>query len=503
LIAEKMSNPLKKLAGQTAIYGLPSIVGRLLNWFLVPVYLAKWAANFTPDQYGIMTEMYSYVAFLVVVLTYGMETAFFRFSAQKEHDKKIVYSTIVTSLFVTTGLFIGAAFLFDQPIANWLKYPNNKEFVTWFALIVGLDAISSIAMAKLRSENNPIKFGGVNLANIAVNIGLNLFFIANCLTKFRAGETNWIIETFYNPEIGVGYVFISNLIASGIKFVLLLPDIIRDRYGFEISLLKKMFVYALPLLIFGLAGIVNETIDRIMMKKILYHVLGETKTMSEIGIYGACYKVSIIITLFIQAFRYAAEPFFFAQEKEKNAKNTYAKIMNYFVIVCATIFLGVMLFIDIIKHFIPNEAFWVGLPVVPILLFANIFLGIYYNQSIWYKLSGKTKYGAYIGIFGAAITITINYIWIIDYSYMASAWATLICYGSMTLISFVLGQKHYPIQYDLKKIGLYLALALGLYFISTYIDLSTGLIKYTIHSLIFLLFIGFIYQIEKPIRNIN
>jgi len=498
-----MSNPLKKLAGQTAMYGLPSIIGRLLNWFLVPVYLAKEAANFSPDQYGIVTEMYSYVAFLVVFLTYGMETAFFRFSSQKGHDKKKVYSTIIIALFSTSGLFIAAAFLFDQPIANWLKYPNNTEFVTWFALIVGLDAISSIPMAKLRADNNPIKFGSVNLANIAVNIGLNLFFLAYCLPKFRAGETNWIIKTFYSPDIGVGYVFISNLIASGIKFVLLLPEMLKARYGFEISLLKKMFVYALPLLVFGLAGIINETIDRIMLKRILYDVIGETKTMSEIGIYGACYKLSIIITLFIQAFRYAAEPFFFAQEKEKNAKNTYAVIMNYFVIVCALIFLGVMLFIDLIKHFITNEDFWVGLPVVPILLFANIFLGIYYNQSIWYKLSGKTKYGAYIGIFGAVITIAINYIWILEYHYMASAWATLICYGSMTILSFILGQKHYPINYNFAKIGLYLGLALLLYFLTITFTLPVGTLKYVIHGFIIAAFIGVIYLIERPARNVK
>jgi O-antigen/teichoic acid export membrane protein len=496
-----MLNPLKKLAGQTAIYGLPSIVGRLLNWFLVPMYLG--IAEFTTNQYGIVTEMYSYVAFLVVFLTYGMETAFFRFSSQDEEDKKKVYSTIIISLFITSGIFIGSAFLFEQPIANWLQYPNNTEFVTWFALIVGLDAISSIPMAKLRADKNPLKFGGVNLANIAVNIGLNLFFLAYCLPKFRAEETNWLIETFYNPEIGVGYVFISNLIASGVKFVLLLPDMLKARYGFEISLLKKMFVYALPLLIFGLAGIVNETIDRIMLKRILFDVIGETKTMSEIGIYGACYKLSIIITLFIQAFRYAAEPFFFAQEKEKNSKKTYAIIMNYFVIVCAVIFLGVMLFIDIIKHFITNEDFWVGLPVVPILLFANIFLGIYYNQSIWYKLSGKTKYGAYIGIFGAVLTIAINYIWILEYSYMASAWATLICYASMTILSFVLGQKHYPIKYDFGKIGLYLGLALGLYFLTTILDFPIGALKYGVHSLIILGFLGVIFFLEKPLRNVK
>jgi O-antigen/teichoic acid export membrane protein len=491
-----LSNPLKKLAGQTAIYGLTSIVGRLLNWFLVPVYLG--VAHFSKYQYGIITEMYSYVAFLVVFLTYGMETAYFRFSTLKEYNSKKVYTTIIRSLFVTSFLFIAAAFLFDQSIANWLKHPNNTEFVTWFAIIVGLDAISSIPMAKLRADNRPMRFAAVNFANIIANIGLNLFFLAYCRPLHAAGQTNWLIETFYNPEIGVGYVFISNLIASGIKFLLLVPDMLKARYEFEISLLKKMFIYALPLLIFGLAGIVNETIDRIMLKRMLFDSLGEIKTMSLIGVYGACYKISIIITLFIQAFRYAAEPFFFAQEKENDAQETYAKIMTYFVIVCATIFLGVMLYIDIVKYFIPNEAFWVGLKVVPILLFANISLGIYYNQSIWYKLSGKTRFGAYIGIFGAVITIVLNYIFIPKYNYMASAWTTLICYSSMMVLSFILSRKHYPIKYNLSKIFLYLGLALGLYFFTTYLALPVGITKFGIHSLIIIAFLGIIYFLERP-----
>ncbi|MCB9363901.1 MAG: polysaccharide biosynthesis protein [Flavobacteriales bacterium] len=491
-----MSNPLKKLASQTAVYGLTTIIGRLMTWFLVPIYIG--AAKFSTDQYGIITEMYSYVAFLVVFLTYGMETAYFRFSTQKDEDKQQVYSTIVYSLLATSFIFIAGAFLFNQSIADWLKYPNNKEFVTWFAIIVGLDAVSSIPMARLRAENKATKFVIVNFANIIVFVGLNLFFLAYCRPMYASGKTNWLIETFYNPHIGVGYVFISNLIASATKFALLLPEMIYVKYGFEITLLKKMFIYALPLLIFGLAGIVNETIDRIMLKRMLFDILGEKETLSQIGIYGACYKVSIIITLFIQAFRYAAEPFFFAQEKEKNAKQTYSKVMTYFVIVCATIFLGVMLFIDTVKYFIPNEAFWEGLHVVPILMLANICLGIYYNQSIWYKLSGKTKYGAYIGIFGALITILLNFVWIPVYGYVGSAWATLICYFSMMLLSFILSRKHYPIKYDLPKVFLYLGMAFGLYFLSTYIDLSIGMLKYAVHSLILIGFAVAIYLIERP-----
>jgi O-antigen/teichoic acid export membrane protein len=494
-----MSNPLKKLAGQTAIYGLTSIVGRLLTWFLVPLYTLK----FTTDQYGIVTEMYAYVAFLVVFLTYGMETAFFRYSSLKEYHPKKVYTTVIYSLLFTSLTFITSAFLFEQQIANWLKYPNNPEFVTWFAIIVGLDAVSSIPLAKLRAENKAVKFVIINFTNIIVFVGLNLFFLAYCLPKYNAGNTNWLIDTFYNPEIGVGYIFISNLIAVCVKFTLLFPDILKARFGFELSLLKKMFLYALPLLIFGLAGIVNETIDRIMLKRLLLENQTLKYTMSQIGIYGACYKISIIITLFIQAFRYAAEPFFFAQEKEKNAKETYTKVMTYFVIVCATIFLGVMLFLDVVKYFIPNEEYWVGLKVVPILLFANIALGIYYNQSIWYKLSGKTKYGAYIGIFGAIITFMLNYIWIPEYGYMGSAWATLICYSSMMFLSFILSRKHYPIKYNLPKIFLYLGVSSGLYFLTLYANLSVGFMKYGIHTMIILGFLGMIYLIEKPSRNIK
>jgi O-antigen/teichoic acid export membrane protein len=490
-----MSSPLKKLASQTAIYGITSIVGRLLNWFLVPVYIGM--AKFTPDQYGIITEMYSYVAFLVVFLTYGMETAFFRFSTLQEHDNKKVYSTIIYSLFTTSLLFILFAFLFDQSIANWLKYPNNKEFVTWFAMIVGLDAVSSIPMAKLRADNRPMKFAAINFANIGVNIGLNIFFLAYCLPMFKAGHTNWFIQTFYNPEIGVGYVFIANLIASIVKFILLLPDMLVARFSIEIELLKKMFVYALPLLIFGLAGIVNETIDRIMLKRMLFETKGELATMTQIGIYGASYKVSIIITLFIQAFRYAAEPFFFAQEKEKNAKETYAKIMTYFVIICATIFLGVMLYIDIVKYFIPNEAYWQGLQVVPILLLANISLGIYYNQSIWYKLGGKTKFGAYIGIFGAVLTIVLNYLWIPVFGYVGSAWVTLICYTSMCVISFVLGHKYYPIKYNYYKIALYLGLVLAIYFTTTQFSIPNFYIKHIVHTGLIVGFLGFVYWNER------
>lgn len=491
-------NPLKKLAGQTAVYGLSSILGRFLTYLLVPLHTAV----FIPHQYGIITEMYSYVAFLVVLLTYGLETSFFRFISKNEGTNKAVFSSAIHSLFATTFVFILFAIIFSQPIAEWLKYPNHKEYVIWFAIIVGLDAFGSIPLAKLRAEGKAKRFAFINLSNVLVFIGLNLFFLAYCMPQHNAGESNWLIDTFYNPNIGVGYVFIANLIASIVKFGLMIPDLWQGRKGFDKTILSQMLRFGWPLLLAGLAGIVNETIDRIMLKRMLFDDLGEVATMTQIGIYGACYKISILITLFIQAFRYAAEPFFFAQKNEQNSKEIYSKVMNYFIIVCSSIFLGVMLYIDVIKQFVPNQAYWEGLKIVPLLLLANIFLGIYYNQSIWYKFINKTIYGAGIAIFGAVITIVLNYLFIPEYSYIASAWATLACYASMALISYFLGQKFYPIDYKVKSALSYIFGAVILYYLSTTLELQTEWLKYFVNSLVFLGFLGIVYFSERPKKTL-
>jgi O-antigen/teichoic acid export membrane protein len=489
---------IKKLAGQTAIYGLSSIIGRFLNYLLVPLHVVQ----FTTDQYGVITEMYAYVAFLVVLLTYGMETAYFRFSNKEGQDAGHVFNTALSSIVVSSGLFILVSIFFNQPIANWLKYPNHSEYVSWFAMIVGLDAISSIPMAKLRALNKAKIFALVNLSNVAINIGLNLFFIAYCMPAYQSGESNWLIDNFYSPEIGVGYVFISNLVASIFKFMILLPFMRMRGFKLDNELIKRMLIYAIPLLVAGLAGIVNETLDRVLLKRMLYDEIGGIATLSQLGIYGACYKVSIIISLFIQAFRYAAEPFFFAYSKEKNSKETYAKIMNYFVVVCTTIFLGVLLYMDFIKYFIPNQDYWEGLKVVPILLMANICLGIYYNQSIWYKMTDKTYMGAYIAIMGAIITIVLNIILIPIMGYMGSAWATLICYGAMVLVSYFLGHRHYPIPYQVSRILFYIVLALLIYFATSAFQIENEVIKHSIHTAIILAFIATGVLIEKPYKKL-
>ena len=485
---------IKQLAGQTAVYGLSSVIGRVLNYFLVPYYTRV----FSPEQYGVVTEMYAYVAFLIIILTYGMETAFFKFSSEAE-KKNTVYSTTLISIFLTSIIFISCASVFSIPIANWLGYPNHTEYVIWFAIIVGLDALCAVPFAKLRELNKAKWFVTVNVVNIAVNIGLNIFFLLYCRNHYleHGPNVNWLVDFCYNPEIGVGYVFISNLIATITKTLLLSPYIFNIQIVYSRTLIQKMLIYSLPLLVAGMAGIINETIDRIMLKYMLWDPPSGTDALTELGIYGACYKISMVITIFVQAFRYASEPFFFAKHKDGDAKAIYGDVMQYFIIAVSLIFLTIMLYIDLVMHFVGVE-FREGAPIVPILLMANLCLGIYFNLSIWYKLTSKTVYGAAIAIIGAFITITINYLWIPEIGYMASAWATLICYFTMMVVSYWLGQIHYPINYNvLKGIG-YPVAAFALYYISTLISQPDGNYHFLINTVILLLFVGTVYKLEKP-----
>lgn len=489
-----MASPLRKLVGQTAIYGLSSILGRFLNYLLTPLYTSKLV--FQPDQYGIITEMYAYVAFLVVLLTYGMETAFFRYFSEQKSKQGLVYSTALWSLIITSLIFIVAVSVFAQPIANFLGYPDHSEFVSWFGIIVGLDALVAIPLAKLRANNQAIRFASINFAFIGVNIGLNLFFLAYCLPMYKAGTTNFLIDWAYNPEIGVGYVFIANLIASISRFLLMLPDVLRVKLLFDWSTWIRMIRYALPLLIAGLAGIVNETLDRALLKWMLYDNLGEVLTMTQLGIYGACYKLSIVITLCIQAYRYAAEPFFFDQKDDTNAPVTYARMLHVFYAFVMFVFLAVTLFLDVFKYFIPNEAYWVGLDIVPVLLLANVFLGVYYNLSVWYKLTDKTLVGSYISIIGALITIGLNIVLIPYFGFRGSAWATLGCYFTMSVISYYFGQKYYYVPYNLTKIFSYLGFALVLFFVHESLTHLGPYLSYIMRTSMLVLFAGLVYYME-------
>jgi len=481
-------NPLKKLASQTAIYGLPTIVGRLLNYLLTPLY----TYNFSPGEYGVNTTAYSYVSFLLVFLTYGMETTLFRFS-QTETDKAKVYTTSLISLFFTSILFIFICTLFSGNLAEIAKFTGHPEYVVWFAIIIGTDAFTAIPFAKLREQGKAKRFAKIKAINIAVNIGLNLFFILFCkhIHDSPSSSLKPFIDSIYNPKIGIGYIFISNLIASLITLVMLSPEIFRVQYVFDSILWKSMMRYSLPLLIAGLAGMVNETLDRILLS----HMLPEKVAMIQTGIYGACYKISIIMTIFVQTFRFAAEPFFFNHSKEKDSKKTYSVVMNYFVIVCSLIFLGTMMNMEWIQYFV-GEKYRSGLAVVPILLLANMFLGVFFNQSIWYKLTGQTHYGAFLTIFGAIITIVLNIYWIPRIGYMGSAWATLICYASMMIASYFLGNKHYPVNYELKRILGYIGLSVTLYFISTFIQTDSTTIKLIIDNLLLVCFIAVVWKMD-------
>jgi O-antigen/teichoic acid export membrane protein len=486
-------NPIKQLAGQTAVYGLSSIVARVLSYLLVPFYTRV----FLPQEYGIVNEMYAYVSLLIVVLTYGFETGFFRFS-QSEANKDKVYSTALISLLTSSSMFILFAVLFAGPVANMLRYPDNKEYVVWFSMIIAMDALSAIPFALLRFKNKAKRFALVKIAAIIVNVSLNLFFLLLCPYMKKHGIMTGFVDLVYKGKVGVGYVFISNLISSAFTLALLLPEFIKMKYQFDSALWKKMMRYSLPLLVVGLAGIVNETMDRIFLK----YMLPKEISLFQVGIYGACYKISIIMTLFIQAFRFAAEPFFFSQSKNENAKKIYADVMKYFVIVCTFIFLAVMLYIDVVKYFV-GEKYYEGLPVVPILLIANLCLGIYYNLSIWYKLTGQTRFGAFISILGALITIVLN-IWLIPIiGYMGSAWTTLICYATMMVLSYIFGQKYYHVSYNLKKILGYIGLSFGLYVLSIYCRLESMVFTYIFNTLLLFVFVFVVFLSERKPAKIK
>jgi len=481
--------PLKKLASQTAIYGLPTIVGRLLNYFLTPLYTYL----FSPAEFGEVTSAYAYVSFLMVFLTYGMETSLFRFS-QTEIAKEKVYSTALSSLLVTSSAFILLTVFYSGSIAETLDFSGHPEYIVWFAFILGCDAFSAIPFAKLREQNKARRFALIKSLNIAINIGLNLFFLWFCKSVYDSQESIFkpFVEIVYNPAIGIGYIFISNLFASVITLLLLSPEIISVKWKIDTALWKRMMRYGLPLLVAGLAGMTNETLDRVLIPLLLPEEIAK----SQNGIYGACYKIAILMTIFIQAFRFAAEPFFFSHSKEKDAKKKYADIMKYFVIICSGIFLGTMMNMQWIQYFV-GERFREGLDVVPILLIANLFLGIFINQSIWYKLTGQTGYGAMITILGALITISLNIYWIPRIGYMGSAWATLICYASMMICSYFLGNKHYPVNYDLKRILGYMGLSVTLYFISTFIVTESSVIKLFLNNLMLLAFFAVAWKMEK------
>lgn len=439
-------------------YGASSIAARFLNYLLTP-YLTN-AAVLKETSYGEMTLIYAAIPFLNIIFTYGLETAYFRFSKTKEAEAE-VYSTATLSLIGSTVFLTGMLLLLRQPLANLLGVRSHPEYLTLAALIIAFDALGSLAFAKLRYEGKPRKFALIRVAGIVVNIGFIVFFLSVCPSLQRKDPSSFI-GVWYDKNFSVGYILLANLLQSVATLLFLSKEFFSFRFRFNAKLWREILLYSSPLILAGFAGMINETFDRIMLKWWSSAPTEKAATI-QVAIYGACYKLSILITLSVQAFRMAAEPFFFSTAQGQQPQKVYARVMKFFVITVCFMFLAVVLFLSIWKHFITNPVYWQGLGVVPILLLANMFLGIYYNLSIWYKLSNKTMAGAWITLIGAAVTLVINAVFIPHFGYYACAWATFFCYGSMMVVSFVWGQKSYRVPYAWKKLVAYIAICVILY----------------------------------------
>lgn len=486
-------NPLKKLAGETAIYGVSSIVGRFLNWLLFPVY----TYIFAPDEYGIVANLMSYVALFLVLLTYGMETGYFRF-ANKEGKAEITFTTGFLSLSSSTLVFWLLIFVFLNPLADYLQISEHKEYIVLLAATLGLDAITALPFAKLRLQNRAFRYAGLKLINIFVNVGINLFFLVLC-PWIHEKFPNIPIESIWNPYIGVGYIFIAYCVASVINFLLLLPDLKFVKFKMDSSLLKEILSYSWPILIVSVCGQINLNLDKMLMPNLIPEAMDP---MYQTGIYGANYKLAVIMTLFIQAFRYAFEPFFFAQAKQENSKQVYADVLKYFTLFCLLIFLGVMFYIDIVKLLIKSN-YHEGLSIVPYVLLGNLFFGVFFSLSLWYKLSDKTKYGAIMAIIGSVITIVLNIILVPKIGYQGAAYAVFICFGIMMVVSYLLGQKHYPVPYDIKRILFYFIFAMVLFALGSQIKIENQWLKMLAKTPLLLVFIALVIQKEQLWRMLK
>ncbi len=482
-----MSNPLKKLASQTAVYGLGSVLPRVITFLysFVLTYIFD-----QPSQLSANTEFYAYISFLNILFTYGLETAFFHFS-NKVEDKSRVYSTAIISIF---GSSIGLSLLFilfSGSIADFIKEPEHVNYIIWCVLIVATDAIMAIPFARLRLNNQARKFGMLKLLNVFVFILICIFYFNICKPAYF-NEPDSAFAKFYNPEVGVGYMFLAGLLANLVSLLFLTKEFIGIQYVFDKELWKQMLRYAWPLLILGFAGMINETFDRFILK----YLLPEDVAKTQLGIYGQCYRIAMFMTIFTTAFKYAAEPFFFNHAKSQDSKKLNAMVMKYYVLFCLFLFLGTMMNLPWLQKVV-SENYRSGLGVVPILLLANLCVGVYWNLSIWFKLTGQTKFGAIITVMGAVITLVINFVGIPKFGYMACAWATLASYGAMMVASYLLGQKHYPIKYNLRSISVFTFLALGFYFISTiYSSMENIYIKVILNNILLALFALIFYKLE-------
>ena len=460
---------IKSLAKDTAVYGLSSIIGRFLNWCLVPLYVYL----FPTEEYGIVTYLYGVTAVMLVILNYGMETGFFRF-ANKEEDPERVYTTSLISVGTTSLAFLVLLTIFLRPISDGLKLPEQTLFVWLIGATVAVDAFCNLPFAYLRYKNRSWRFAGIKLINVALNIGLNLFFLLVCpaVAETNPGFISWFYEPLGGKSFGIGWIFIANIISSYIILLLLMPQIIGRIWRFSWGLLKQMLGYSWPLLVLAIAGMLSQNMGQLIIP---YLISDEEAARSMIGIYGANMKIAIVMVMFTQAFRYAYEPFIFAHAKKagESSGGMYADAMKYFIIFGWLIFLGVMFYLPFVKYFIAPD-YWEGLQVVPVMMGAEIFFGVFFNLSLWYKLTDKTRWGMYLSLICFCIMLGLN-IWLVPFigipnGYMGSAWAALAAYFIVMIISYFLGKKYYPLPYDLKKIAIYTVLACLFYVTGMVID---------------------------------
>lgn len=453
----------KNLFKQTAIYGLATVIPRMFSFFLVPLYTEL----LPKDEYGQVNIFFAYLIFFNVILAYGMETSFFRFYNNKEENRKTVVETSMVSIFWTTVLFLAVALLFRVSVADFLQI--DVQYITYIIWILTLDALVIIPFSKLRANQKPTLYAAIKIGNVAVNLGLNLFFLIY-LPKLATSNPDSFISSLYFEDFQVGYIFVSNIIASLLTLIVLLPNYFHVKWRFDFNLWRRMTKYGFPIMIAGIAFAINDQFDKILLKYLLPADIAE----EQVGIYSACYKLGLFMVLFRTAYTLGIEPFFFSHASNENAKQTYATITKYFIILGSLMTLGVIVFADVLKVImIRDSSFWDAMGVVPLIILANFFLGIYTNLSVWYKLTNQTHIGAYISIVGAMITLGLNYL-LIPYfqehgnqGYMGSAIATIAAYGSMMLISYTLGNKYYSIPYDKKKISAYLGISIlfsGVYF---------------------------------------
>ena len=469
---------LKSLAKETAIYGVSSIVGRFLNYLLVPVYTIALPAS--SGGYGVVTNIYAWVALILVLLTCGMETGFFRFANKGQDDPMRVYSTTLLSVSIGSLVFVALGLLFLKPIAGWLEYGEHPWYIGMMMIVVAMDAIQSIPFAYLRYKKRPIKFAALKLLFIFLNIALNLFYYV-------------ILE-----GNDVGYAFLFNLVCTSVVMVCMIPELRGFTYVLDKELLKRMLRYSLPLVILGVAGILNQVADKIIFP---FVYPDEAEATIQLGIYGAASKIAMIMAMFTQAFRFAYEPFVFGKSKEKDSREMYAQAMKFFIIFTLLAFLAVMFYLDILRHVIGRD-YWDGLRVVPIVMAAEIFMGIYFNLSFWYKLIDETRWGAYFSLTGCIILILMNIFLVPKYGYSACAWAGFTGYGVAMLLSYFVGQKKYPIQYDLKAIGMYVLLAAVLYVAAEYVSIDNIYLRMAYRTVLLLLFIAYVVKRDLPLNQI-